>query len=346
MKRDAHQDDVSASLRTLAPARSARAAGIRIEWHGEWCGAVTAAFAAMRYDPLMDPDLVRRLWEDGTGRDRQRIALVRAPDGQAVGVVPLRKRGKLSWQLLTQYVLPYARFFVQPGYTDAALDLLGRDIDCDNVAFYETPARTRMIRAEESWVVELPTTYAELMRRTDYAHTDRRCRKRAASLAAREDCFEALPVALDYWQATWAARGSPGTAKRKDEMLLTFQALARLGRLKTFSLHDGEALAGMQINVICGDTLCCQVGLAREEYKKAYPGIWGLLASMEWACGQGFREVDMLRTSGHYKRAWAVPVVRGYRLVRRPFGSEALGCAIEGTKEFLWDLRHKDRPKS
>ena len=342
MIQKAHCDDAGVGV-PQPPTRSrVTASRVRIEWHREWSPAVAEAFAALPYDHLMDPALVRALWEDGVGRDRQKIAVVRSFQGEAVGVVPLRKRGKLSWQLLTHYVLPYARFFVRPGYTDAALDILGREMDCDNVAFYETPTRTRMLRPEESWVVTLEPTYEKLMRRTDYAHNDRRCRKRAAGLVAREDDFEALPTALDHWQETWTVRGSPGTAKRKDEMLLTFQTLAHLGRLKTFSLHDGETLAGMQISVICGDILCCQVGLAREEYKKAYPGIWGLLASMEWACKQGFREVDMLRTSGHYKRAWAVPVVRGYRVIRSPFGSETLGCAIEDTKQFLWNLRHRE----
>ena len=299
------------------------------------------AFSAMPADALMDREVVRRLWDAGAGIAEQRIALFRDPDGTPSGLVPLRKHGLLSWQLLTQYVLPYARFYVRPGRTAEALAALGRSVDCPNIAFYEMPADRTMLRAEESWVVELPPAYGELMQRTGYTKTDRRCRKHAAALTAREDYFEALPVALGHWQETWEARGSHYTAKRKDEMLLAFQTLARQGRLKTFSLHDGDSLAGMQINVICGDTLCCQVGVAREEYRKAYPGIWGLLASMEWACAHGFREVDMLRTSGHYKRAWAVPAVRGYRLVQSPAGSQWLGLTLEKVKDLRHGFRHR-----
>ena len=317
------------------------AGGVRVEWHEEWSEAVRRAFAALPYDPLMDPDLVRRLWEDGVGRDRQKIALVRAPGGEAVGVVPLRKRGRLSWQLLTQYVMPYARFFVRPGYTDAALDVLGRCIDCDNVAFYETPSRTRMLHAEESWVVTLEPTYEELLRRTKYTKEDRKFRREAAGLEMREDCYECLPEALDHWQAKWKAAGSHTTAARRDDLLVSFRTLAEQGRLKTFSLHDGDTLAAMEMNMIGPSTMYSMTTIMRDEYRHTHAGIRLTLAAMEWGCANGMAEYDMLRTSGHYKRQWAEPVTRSYRLVRRPFGSETLGCALESMKESLRSRRSK-----
>lgn len=306
---------------------------VRLEWHHEWSPQVNEAFAALPVDPFMDREVVRTLWDFNEDNTPQRIALFRNLEGKPVGVAPLRKHGAASWQLITQYVLPYARLHVLPAYTPQALAALGRWVDCPNILFYETPADLTMLRPEESWVVKLPATYAELMHQTDYAHNDRRCRKHAAKLTADEDRFDLLPMALDCWQQKWAAQGSLYTAKRKDEMLRVFQKLADQGRLKTFSLHDGDALAGMQINVIGADTLYCQVGIAREEYKKAYPGIWGILVSMEWAIGQGFAEVDMLRTSGSYKKAWATPVTRGYRLVRSPLGSRSLGLVLEKAKD-------------
>ena len=317
-------------------------ASVRIEWYGEWSAAVSDAFAAMPYDHLMDPMLVRRLWEDGLGRDRQKIAVVRALDGRPVGVVPLRKRGKISWQLLTQYVMPYARFFVLPEYTDAALQVLGREIDCDNVSFTRTPVNTRMLRPEESWVVALAPTYAELMQRTKYARKDRQCRQRSAHLTVLEDRYDDLPEALEHWQAKWREEGSHATATRKDDLLLSFRILAEQGRLKTFSLHDGDKFAAMIVNLIGPDTLYFLLTITLEAYKQDYAGIRSLLASMEWGCAHGIAEYDMLRTSGHYKRLWAQPEIRGYRLVRCPYGSETLGCTIESTKEFLWNLGHKD----
>ena len=319
---------------------SVTASRVRIEWHREWSPAVAEAFAALPYDHLMDPALVRALWEDGVGRDRQKIAVVRSFQGEAVGVVPLRKRGKLSWQLLTHYVLPYARFFVRPGYTDAALDILGREMDCDNVAFYETPTRTRMLRPEESWVVTLEPTYEKLMKRTRYKKKDQQCRRYAADLSLREDHYESLPEAMARWQAKWLAEGSRATAERKEDLLLGFRVLAEQGRLKTFSLHDGKKLVSMEMNMIGSDTMYAVTTIMREEYRRNHPGIRVMLAALEWGCANGMDEYDMLSNFGHYKKQLAQPEIRGYRVIRRPFGSEALGCAIENTKEFLWSLRH------
>ena len=314
----------------------------RIEWEHSWSSSVDEAFSSLPYDHLMDPVRVRRLWEDGVGRDRQKIAVVRAESGEPVGVVPLRKRGKLSWQLLTQYVMPYARFFVLPEYTDRALEAMNRDLDCSNVLFTRLPSRVRMLRAEESWVTALEPTYEALMKRTKYARKDRQCRQRSGRLTLVEDRYADLPQALDCWQRKWRAVGSSATAGRKDDLLLGYGVLAEQGRLKTFSLHDGDTLAAMIVNFIGPDRLYFLLTATEDAYKQDYAGIRNLLASMEWACAAGLKEYDMLRTSGHYKRFWAEPEVRGFRVVRSPFGSEALGTAIESAKDRLWRMRHQE----
>jgi len=316
---------------------------VRVEWHEDWSETVTATFAAMPYDHLMDAALVRALWEDGQGRDRQKIALLYAPGGETVGVVPLRKRGRLSWQLLTHYVMPYARFFVRPGCTDAALDALGSHIDCDHVSFYELPARTRMLRPEESWVVALPPTYEELMQRTKYRKKDQQCRRYAAPLSLCEDRYGDLPEAMGHWQTKWLKEGSPTSAGRMGDLLLGFQVLAGQGRLKTFSLHDGDTLAAMEISMIGPDTIYSITTVMRDEYRQNHPGIRVMLAALEWGCASGMKEYDMLSNFGHYKRALAQPEVRGYRVIRRPLGSEVLGCTVEGAKEALWNLRQRGR---
>ena len=315
---------------------------VQVEWHGTWSEDVADAFAALPYDPLMDPELVRRLWEDGLGRDRQKIALLRSPQGEWVGAVPLRKRGKLSWQLLTQYVMPYARFFVLPEYTDAALDALGSEIDCKNVGFSQTPANTRMLRPEESWVTVLEPTYDALMRRTKYRKEDRQCRRYAEGLTLMEDRFDLLPEALHLWQKKWLEEGSRVAATRKNDLLLCFQILAQQGRLKTFSLHDGDSFAAMEMNMIGPKTMYSITTIMRDEYRQNHAGIRLTLAAMEWGCEHGMTEYDMLRTSGHYKKRWAEPLIRSHRLIRKPLGSETLGLALENAKDALWRLRHKE----
>ena len=321
--------------------RTVGSAKVQVEWHGTWSEDVADAFAALPYDPLMDPELVRRLWEDGLGRDRQKIALLRSPQGEWVGAVPLRKRGKLSWQLLTQYVMPYACFFVLPEYTDAALDALGSEIDCDNVVFSRTPANTRMLRPEESWIVRLPSTYDELMRRTKYSNKDRRYRRDTSGLELREDDYASLPGALAHWQEKWTAAGSHATAARKDDLLLCFQILAEQGRLKTFSLHDGEILAAMGIGMLTPGKMYAVTKVSRDDYRKCHAGIRLTLAAIEWGCKHGIGEYDMLRTSGSYKSQWAEPEMHGWRMIRRPLGSETLGCALEGIKDILRNRRKK-----
>ena len=313
-----------------------------VEWHTEWSAEVAAAFEILPYDPLMDPALVRTLWEDGVGRDRQKIALLRSPEGGTVGVVPLRKRGKLSWQLLTQYVMPHARFFVLPEYTDAALQMLGSDIDCSHVVFSQMPANTRMLRPEESWVTRLEPTYEALMVRTKYKKEDRQCRRYAAGLELREDRYDLLPEALAHWQTKWMNEGSRVAATRTGDLLLCFRVLAEQGRLKTFSLHDGDTLAAMEMNMIAGRTMFSMTTVMLDEYRKCHAGIRLTLAAMEWGCENGMAEYDMLRTCGHYKRRWAEPLIRSHRLIRRPLGSETLGLAIENAKDALWRLRHEE----
>ena len=333
-------DDLSVSTprHLLVGASTAK---VRVEWHEDWSSPVSEAFSVLPYDHLMDAVLVRRLWEDGVGRDRQKIALVRSLSGEPVGVVPLRKRGKLSWQLLTHYVMPYARFFVLPQYTDAALDVLGRDIDCFRVSFSQVPANTRMLRPEESWVVPLKPTYDELLRRTRYREKDRKFRRETARMDLREDDYGSLPEALDHWQRKWLSEGSLATACRKSDLLLGFEVLAEQGRLKTFSLHDGDTLVAMGVGMIGPGILYAVLKMMREEYRRNHAGIRLTLAAMEWACEHGMVEYDMVTTGGQFKRQWAQPEVRGYRLVRRPFGSETLGWAIESSKDVLWRLRHK-----
>jgi len=308
---------------------------VQLRWDREWSADVAQAFAAMPYDPLMDPDYVRRLWEDGVGRDRQKIAVLRASSGEAVGVIPLRKRGLLSWQFLTQYVMPYARFFIRPEYTDAALAALGREVDCDNVSFYQLPAQTQMLRPEESWIVALPATYEELMRRTKYGQKDRLYRRQTAEMELREDDYSLIPEAMTLWQEKWLAADSPATAQRKDDLMLGFQILAEQKRLKTFSLHDGEKLVAMEIEMVVADKIYSMTKISRDEYREKHVGIRLTLAAMEWGCAQGKTEFDMMRSSANFKRQWAEPKIVGYRLVRSPYGSELLGSAMEGTKEYL-----------
>lgn len=306
---------------------------VQVEWHREWTPAVTAAFEALPYDELMDIDVVRRLYRFGSGRARQQIAVLRTRDGQPVGVVPLQWRqdwrGLFSWELLTQMVLPYARLHVLPGYTDAALAALNRYIACDNVVVHELPQRIEYIRPETSWVVQLPPTYAELLRRTNYIHEDRRCRKKAARLELYENRYSDLPVGVDHWAQKWSRRGHHYSARRKDELLLVFRTLAEQGRLRTFSVYEGSRFVGMQMDLIGATTLYFHVTITLDEYRAFNPGVRLVLESMQRACEQGLREYDMLYTYGHFKQKWAQPVTRSYRLVRGPWNAPALGGALE-----------------
>lgn len=325
----------------ISHAVSTEPTSVSLEWHRAWSPEVDEAFAAMPYDPLMDREVIQGLWKLGQRVNPQKVAIIRSFEGQAVGVVPLQKRGFLSWQLLTQYVMPYARFFVLPAYVDVALHALRSEIDCDNVLFYRLPRYRRMLRPEESWVVSIPSSYEELLQQTQYAKKDRQCKKRSAGLTLREDFFEALPTALEFWQKKWLAAGSPATAGRKEDLLLSFSILARQGRLKTFSLYDGDTLAAMEMTMIAQDSLYGMTTIAREEYRSQQPGMRCRLASLEWAATQGVREYDMMRTGGETKKQWAEPQVRGYRLVRSPLGSELLGCALESMKDFLRQRRSR-----
>jgi hypothetical protein len=307
---------------------------IRVEWHDEWSPAVSRAFAAMPYDHLMDVEVVARLWEQAKGGGKQQIAVLRAGDAP-VGVLPLKRRGRFAWQLLTQFVLPYARFYVLPPYTSAALAALGRYIACDDVAFYEfpAPAPSVILVPHESWVVRLEASYRALMARTGYTRGDRRCRARTAGLTLREDQYDELPLALEHWAHHWRARGHHYTANRKDELLAVFRVCQEQGRLKTFALYDGDRFAAMTINIVGPGTLYFMTTVMRDEYRPVYAGIRVLLAAMEWACANGFKEYDLLPLFGHYKRHWAEPVTRSYRLVRGPFGSRTLGLIGEGLRD-------------
>jgi len=177
------------------------------------------------------------------------------------------------------------------------------------------------------------------MQRTKYGAKDRKFRRETAGLEMREDDYAALPEALAHWQEKWIMAGSHATAARKDDLLLSFQIMAEQGRLKTFSLHDGDRVAAMGIGMLTPGTMYAVTKVSRDEYRKTHAGIRLTLAAMQWGCANGMAEYDMLRTSGDYKGQWAEPEVRGYRLIRRPLGSETLGCALEGVKDYLRSRR-------
>src|SRR6266576_3919657 len=194
-----------------------------VEWHRAWSSDVSNAFEQLPADELMNVDVVRILCEHGSGRSRQKIGVLR-DGGTVVGVLPLAWRvdwtGLYAWRLLTQYVMPYARFFVLPGYTDLALRSMGGYFACDNVAFYELPKNTSVLQEETSWVAPLSCTFDE-------------------------------------------------------------------------------------------------------------------------ACNLGYTEYDMGRTSEAYKKRWADPEVRGYRLVRGPWGSQLLGNLLEKAGNVMVKAQYK-----
>lgn len=306
---------------------------IRVEWHRQWSPAVAEAFEALPYDELMDHEVVQRLYHQGVGRSRQQIAVLRTRDEQPVGVVPLRWRqswhGLYAWELITSYVVPYARFFVLPEYIDSALGTLNRYINCGSVVFYRLPSRLEAIRPETSWVLRLSADYGEVMRRIGYAGEDRRCRKRSAHLTLYENRYSDIPLALTHWAAKWRARGQYHTANRRDELLVVCETLAAQGRLSTFSLYDGSNFASMLISLVGTTTFYPLVTISLDAYRQALPGIRGFLASMEWACAHGLQEYDLGRTSGNYKQRWGQATTCGYQLIQGPWGIAAAGGAIE-----------------
>jgi hypothetical protein len=316
-----------------------------IEWHRAWSFDVSNAFEQLPADELMNVDVVRILFEHGSGRTRQKIGVLRDGCGTVVGVLPLAWRvdwkGLYAWRLLTQYVMPYARFFVLPGYTDLALQSMGGYFACDNVAFYELPENTSVLQEETSWVAPLSCTFDELLRRTRYSSEYRRNQKISSGLELREDQFADLPQALDLWAAKWGQRGHGYTANRRDDLLLGFQVLAVQGLLKTFSLYDGPRFVAMNINMVRAHGLHFMLTVSQDEYRSRNPGIRLVLATFAWACNLGYTEYDMGRTGEGYKKKWAVPEVRGYRLVRGPWGSQLLGNLLEKAGNVMVKAQYK-----
>jgi hypothetical protein len=66
-----------------------------------------------------------------------------------------------------------------------------------------------------------------------------------------------------------------------------------------------------------------------------------VLATFAWACNLGYTEYDMGRTADGYKRKWAGPEVRGYRLVRGPWGSQLLGNLLEKAGNVMVKAQYK-----
>src|SRR4051794_7737726 len=92
---------------------------INVQWHRRWSAAVEDAFKEMPYDLLMDRDIVKARWDYTQGKSTQRIGIVEC-DNEVIGILPIQK-GRLRWNLTMETVLPYTRFYVKPGYTDAVL---------------------------------------------------------------------------------------------------------------------------------------------------------------------------------------------------------------------------------
>lgn len=300
---------------------------------------MSEALASLPYDHLMDPDLTRAIW-DSPPLGPRRIGVFYDRD-RPVGVVPLEKRGLMSWQLLTEFVMPYAAFHVLPEYVDAALWSLGRYVDSTDVVFPRLPSDPALTRPEESWVIELGVPYAELLRRCDYVHEDRRCRKKSAALTVHVDQFEDLPEALARWSEKWSGRGHAETACRKAQLMASFQAMAAAGKLKTFTLRHQGRFAGMNIHYVGPETVYFMVTVALDEFRSQYVGVRTILEALEWACGAGARSFDMLTQGAHYKKKWATPTCKAHRLMVGPGRSSTVAKGMERAEALYWRALYK-----
>jgi CelD/BcsL family acetyltransferase involved in cellulose biosynthesis len=177
------------------------------------------------------------------------------------------------------------------------------------------------------------------MKARKYAKDDRYIRRKSENLVCLHNNYSDIPVALDEWQKTWITRGSDHTATLKDEMLAVSEYLAKVGKLKTFSLYDNDKLAAFANCVIDGNIAYNTFISVWDEYRPIYAGMRVILEEMAWACESGMQNLDLLRTSSLPKHKWAEPEVKGFRLIRCPLGLEILGSALSTLKDISHDIR-------
>jgi hypothetical protein len=278
--------------------------GIKINWFQNWHPELDEALQDLPETQVCPHELYRMLVQNPAPVPK--ITALITDQGTPVAVIGLRQKGRLSWEPVTQWIIPGTVFPAKPGYIIPALEALGREIWVAWWRMVDPPTPSPSIRYLEStptYRMSCSEDFEQYWREIGYFKTIRRIRNRCRNFKSEINSTRSAEWTIKNWEARWRKDPSvmdPGLPDR----ILAAKYLENLGRYYSILLLDGDTPIGGATVTVHNNDLVAGVLYRDPQYHRYGIGDRLIDMSFSLAAEKGFDCFDI--GGGHdYKKNWA-----------------------------------------
>jgi Acetyltransferase (GNAT) domain len=296
---------------------------------GGWTPALDEALRHIPEDADFQHALVKMLAKQQTGR-RKRIWLI-SENGAPAAVAALVRSDGLTWQPITQYILPGMVIPAVKGRLFDSLNAIGLNLRLGlwrtNCPLPQTH-RIRDLVTTATYGIDCTEDFEAYWKSTDMWRRLRSARNRWKHLTLKENA----PGASEWVISNWARKWSVPEEELADRLLVA-RFLEPRGKHFSLTLFDGD-------RPVAGQTCLSHRGemIGQCLYREEGDGNVGnrlIHLSFEWARDKGFRAIDI--GGGHdYKRKFAPQRGERHEFTMAPFLTYVSSQALSKTR---WRLR-------
>ncbi len=285
---------------TLMQATTVNRRVLRVEWPDD---RATVEDAIKALPASSDWPGVFELLLDRSGPARRTALVLDGTD--PVGVVLLRRIGRSTWELVTQWLVPGFLFPARPGYTFDVLEALRTAVHVGLWRFPEPPPSRPQIHN-----LNVTATHRICPKDADAYWKEsgnqpflRHARKRCQKFTLRINPEGGAEWVIRHWEERWR-KDQAAPARDLEDRVAVATFLERIGLHHTLVLFDGETRIAGTTQLVHDDVLVAQVNHRVLDYERYGLGTFMLESVFRWAAETGFREFDI--GGGHeYKKLWA-----------------------------------------
>jgi GNAT superfamily N-acetyltransferase len=278
--------------------------GMKVVWFDGWHPELDDALHDLP-EPDNCPHELTRLLIQNPGPVKKRAALV-TDGGIPVAVVGLRQRGRYSWELLTQWIIPGLVFPAKPEFIIPALEAIGRDVWVAWWRMAEPPSQSSLIRYLEStptYRMHFSEDFEQYWRDNRYFKTIRRVRNRCRNYNLKVNFPGSEEWIIKKWEARWRKEFAVMDPSLPDRIVAA-KYLAGYNLYFSLTLFDEEAPIGGATMTVQGNHLVAGVLYREPQYHRDGVGDRLIDLSFSFAAEHGFECFDI--GGGHkYKKNWA-----------------------------------------
>lgn len=296
---------------------------------------------ALRIIPENDDfphELIRLLAEPRGGRPKKTWLIVE--DGVPTAIAPLRQVTTLSWEPVTQYILPGIVIPARSGKHVAALRALGLNT---RVAFWRTDMAlpggpdVHALERTVTYGMNCADDFEAYWKSTDIWRVLRSARNKCHHLTIRENAPGASEWVISRWAEKW---GVP--ADQAQDRILAAKFLEARGRHFSLTLFDGDRPVAGQTCLSHRGEMVAQCIHREDDNGQINNRL--IHETFLWAREKGFRAIDI--GGGHdYKRKFAPVAGERQEVTICPPWRHATGQALRGLKGRLRDLLRRPQEK-